>query len=120
NGFPISVLCGRGDVMDRLRAEGDVLFAGTFAGHTLDVAIALEVTRIVREGTIHRHLATLGRRLTDGIQAAIDETGARVQVRESAGVWTVYFTDAPIRKFRDFARFAMDKDHPSQHDSRRR
>ena len=56
NGFPISVLCGRGDVMDRLGPKGDVLFAGTFAGHTLDVAVALEVTRIVREGAIHRAL----------------------------------------------------------------
>jgi glutamate-1-semialdehyde 2,1-aminomutase len=114
NGFPISVLCGRGDVMDRLGPKGDVLFAGTFAGHTLDVAVALEVTGLVREGAIHAHLADLGRRLTDGIGAAIDETGVRVQVRESAGVWTMYFTDAPIRRFRDFARFAMDKDHPIQ------
>jgi glutamate-1-semialdehyde 2,1-aminomutase len=37
-----------------------------------------------------------------------------VQVRESAGVWTMYFTDAPIRRFRDFMWFAMDKDHPVQ------
>ncbi len=100
--------------MDRLGPKGDVLFAGTFAGHTLNAAAALEVTRIVREGSIHRHIAGLGRRLTSGIQAAIDETGARVQVRESAGVWTMYFTDQPIRRFRDFARFAMDKDHPVQ------
>jgi glutamate-1-semialdehyde 2,1-aminomutase len=114
NGFPISALAGRGDIMDRLGPKGDVLFAGTFAGHTLDVAVALEVTGIVREREIHRHLARLGERLTSGIQAAIDETGARVQVRESAGVWTVYFTDAPIRRFRDFARFAMDKNHPVQ------
>jgi glutamate-1-semialdehyde 2,1-aminomutase len=114
NGFPISVLCGRGDIMDRLGPKGDVLFAGTFAGYALGVATALEVTRIVLEGAIHDHLARLGRRLTDGIQAAIDETGARVQVREAAGVWTMYFTDEPIRKFRDFARFAMDKDHPIQ------
>jgi glutamate-1-semialdehyde 2,1-aminomutase len=114
NGFPISALAGRGDVMDRLGPKGDVLFAGTFAGQTLDVAVALEVTRIVRERAIHAHLARLGDRLTSGIQAAIDETGAKVQVRESAGVWTVYFTAAPIRKFRDFARFAMDKDHPIQ------
>ena len=114
NGFPISVLCGRGDIMDRLGPKGDVLFAGTFAGHTLNVAAALAVTKIVMEGTIHRHIARLGRRLTSGIQSAIDETGARVQVRESAGVWTIYFTDAPIRRFRDFARFAMDKDHPVQ------
>ncbi len=114
NGFPISALCGRGDVMDRLGPKGDVLFAGTFAGQALDMAVALEVTRIVREGDIHRHLVHLGERLTTGIQAAIDATGARVQVREMAGVWTVYFTDAPIRRFRDFARFAMDKDHPVQ------
>jgi glutamate-1-semialdehyde 2,1-aminomutase len=114
NGFPISVLCGRADIMDRLGPKGDVLFAGTFAGHTLNVAVALEVTQAVLEGDIHRHLAGLGRRLTTGIQAAIDTTGARVQVRESGGVWTMYFTDAPIRRFRDFARFAMDKDHPVQ------
>ena len=114
NGFPISVLCGRADIMDRLSPKGDVLFAGTFAGHTLNTAAALECTRIVLEGAIHDHLARLGRRLTMGIQAAIDETGARAQVRESAGVWTIYFTDKPIRRFRDFARFAMDKDHPVQ------
>jgi glutamate-1-semialdehyde aminotransferase len=29
-------------------------------------------------------------------------------------VWTIYFTGSPIRRFRDFARFAMDKDHPIQ------
>ena len=114
NGFPISVLAGRADVMDRLGPKGDVLFAGTFAGQILGCAVALEVTRIVREGAIHEHLDRLGERLTSGIQAAIDETGARAQVRSIAGVWTVYFTDEPIRRFRDFARFAMDKNHPVQ------
>ena len=114
NGFPISVLAGRADVMDHLGPKGDVLFAGTFAGQTLNCAVALEVTRIVQEGAIHAHLSRLEDRLTAGIQAAIDETGARAQVRAIAGVWTIYFTDEPIRRFRDFARFAMDKDHPIQ------
>jgi glutamate-1-semialdehyde 2,1-aminomutase len=114
NGFPISVLCGRGEIMDRLGPKGDVLFAGTFAGHTLNVAAALACTGIVLEGSLGDHLARLGRRLVAGISAAIDETGARVQVREYGGVWTIYFTDEPIRRFRDFARFAMDKDHPVQ------
>ncbi|MBF6605021.1 MAG: aspartate aminotransferase family protein [Chloroflexi bacterium] len=114
NGFPISVLAGRAEVMDHLSPKGDVLFAGTFAGQTLNCAVALEVTRIVLEGSIHDHLRRLGDRLTSGIQVAIDETGARAQVREIAGVWTIYFTDQPILRFRDFARFAMDKDHPVQ------
>ncbi|HET9613880.1 MAG TPA: aspartate aminotransferase family protein [Candidatus Limnocylindrales bacterium] len=114
NGFPISVLAGRAEIMDHLGPKGDVLFAGTFAGQAMNCAIALEVTEIVREGAIHSHLARLGDRLTSGIQAAIDATGARAQVRSIAGVWTIYFTDEPIRRFRDFARFAMDKNHPIQ------
>ena len=114
NGFPISVLAGRADIMDHLGPNGDVLFAGTFAGQAMNCAIALEVTRIIREGAIHDHLRRLGDRLTAGVQAAIDATGARAQVREIAGVWTIYFTDEPIRRFRDFARFAMDKNHPVQ------
>jgi glutamate-1-semialdehyde 2,1-aminomutase len=114
NGFPISALCGRADIMDRLGPKGDVLFAGTFAGHTLNAAAALACTEAVLEGSIHAHLDRLERRLVDGIGAAIAETGARAQVLSSAGVWTIYFTDQPIRRFRDFARFAMDKDHPVQ------
>ncbi len=114
NGFPISALAGRAEVMDHLGPKGDVLFAGTFAGHTLNVAAALESTRIVLEGEIHGHLDRLGNHLTQGIQAAIDELGVAVQVKQSAGVWAIYFTDEPIRRFRDFARFAMDKNHPLQ------
>jgi len=114
NGFPISMLGGRAEVMDRLGPKGDVLFAGTFAGHILNAAAALECTRIVLEGDIHRHLERLGERLTSGVQSAIDGSGARAQVRSIAGVWTIYFTDQPIRRFRDFARFAMDKNHPVQ------
>ena len=114
NGFSISALAGRAAVMDHLGPAGDVLFAGTFAGHTLNVAAALESTRIVLEGDVHRHLARLGRRLTDGIGAAIAQSGLPAQVHESAGVWAIYFTDRPIRRFRDFARFAMDKNDPVQ------
>ena len=115
NGFPISLLAGRAEIMDHLGPKGDVLFAGTFAGQALGCAVALEVTADRPGGRDPRAPAAgSSERLTAGIQAAIDETGARVQVRAIAGVWTIYFTDEPIRRFRDFARFAMDKDHPIQ------
>ena len=114
NGFPISALVGRAEIMDRLGPRGDVLFAGTFAGHTLNVSAALACTQVVREGAIHEHIWGLGDRLISGIGAAIDELGVRVRVRQTAGVWSVVFTDEPIRRYRDFARFAMDKNHPIQ------
>ena len=118
NGHPISVLAGRADVMDHLGPKGDVLFAGTFAGAILGCAVALEVTRIVQDGAIHAHLDRLGERYTSKLGAVIDELGVGVQVRALAGIWTIYFTADPIRRFRDFAKFAMDKNHPLQRDYR--
>ena len=37
-----------------------------------------------------------------------------VRARQTAGVWSVVFTAQPLRRSRDFARFAMDKTHPIQ------
>ncbi len=114
NGFPLSVLAGRAELMSRLVPEGDVFFSGTFYGHLLNVAAALKCTEILREQPVHERLAGLGRRLRDGIQDAIDETGVRAQVGQLGSVWCLYFTDRPLRSFRDVAEFAKDKDHPVQ------
>lgn len=114
NGFPISVLTGRAEIMDNLMPRGDVRFAGTFAGNVFHTAAALHCTGVVQQGELHQRLDRLGRRLVDGIQAGIDESGARAQVREYGTVWTVNFTERPLRRFRDFAEFAMSKNHPIQ------
>ena len=101
--------------MDRLGPKGDVLFAGTFAGHTLDVAVALEVTRIVREGAIHRHLGAArasGSRRASRRPSTRPARASRCASRPASG--RSISPTQPIRRFRDFARFAMDKDHPIQ------
>ena len=101
--------------MDHLGPKGDVLFAGHVRRpHARTWPRRSNAPGSCSRARIHDHLRRLGERLTAGIQAAIDETGVRAQVREIAGVWTIYFTDQPIRRFRDFARFAMDKNHPVQ------
>lgn len=110
NGFPLSVLAGRAELMSRLVPEGDVFFSGTFYGHLLNVSAALACTEILRTQPIHGQLERLGRRLREGIQDAIDETGAKAQIRQLGSVWCLYFTDGPLRSFRDVSRFAKDKE----------
>jgi glutamate-1-semialdehyde aminotransferase len=72
NGFPISAVTGRGDVMDLLE---DVFFSGTHGGEALSLAAALATldaltpdayAEIERKGTV----------LRDGLLAAADEEGA--------------------------------------------
>jgi glutamate-1-semialdehyde 2,1-aminomutase len=111
NGFPVSVLAGRSDLMSNLAPQGNVLFAGTFAGHVLNLAAALKTTEILSREGFHARLEHLGGKLKDGIQDAIDDTGVRAQIMQIGSVWTLYFTDAPIRAYRDLASFAKDKEN---------
>ena len=111
NGFPISVLAGRSDLMSNLAPQGNVLFAGTFAGHVLNLAAALKTTEILSRQGFHAWLEHLGSKLKAGIQTAIEDTGVRAQIRQIGSVWTLYFTDRPIRTYRDLASFARDKEN---------
>jgi glutamate-1-semialdehyde 2,1-aminomutase len=114
NGFPISVLAGRAELMSHLAPQGRVLFAGTFAGHVLNLAAALKTTEILSREGFHARLERLGTRLKDGIQGAIADTGVRAQINQLGSVWTLYFTDTPIRTYRDLASFAKDKEDQLQ------
>jgi glutamate-1-semialdehyde 2,1-aminomutase len=111
NGFPVSVLAGRADLMSNLAPQGGVLFAGTFAGHVLNLAAALKTTEILSRDGFHARLEHLGGRLKEGIQDAIEDIGVRAQIKQIGSVWTLYFTDSPIRTYRDLASFAKDKEN---------
>jgi glutamate-1-semialdehyde 2,1-aminomutase len=114
NGFPLSVLSGKAEFMSRLAPEGGVLFAGTFAGHVLNIAAALKTTEILRREGFYARLERLGQMLSDGIRGAIQETGVRAQIQQLGSVWTLYFTELPIRTYRDLASFAKDKENHLQ------
>lgn len=114
NGFPISLVTGRSDLMSLISPEGPVLYSGTFNGHTAVIAAALKCSHILMTEPVHERLEVLGRRVRDGIQEHIDHLGVKAQVKQRGSVWCLYFTDRMIRNFRDIAEFAKDKEHPLQ------
>ena len=72
NGLPISVVCGRADVM----AGMEEIFSSTFGGETLALAAAREVLQRLRTEPILETLATRGRRLAEGLTDRITRFGA--------------------------------------------
>lgn len=114
NGLPISAVTGRSDLMSLFAPSGDVLFAGTFAGHVLNVGAALACLEALSDSTVHERLESLGQRLENGIQAAIDETGADAHIARLGSVWTLYLTREPVTSYRDIADVAKDKDDRRQ------
>jgi glutamate-1-semialdehyde aminotransferase len=64
NGMPISMLTGRGPIMDLL--ERDVFFYTTFGGEALSLAAALATMTEIATGEVTAHLARQGRKLREG------------------------------------------------------
>jgi glutamate-1-semialdehyde aminotransferase len=73
NGMPISVVCGRADVM-RL-ADKDVFFFTTFGGEALSLAAAQATIHELREKKVPEHLHRMGKLLRDGLDATLAEVG---------------------------------------------
>ena len=112
NGYPIAVLCGRADLMDRFntRVAGDVMFGGTYNGHPLAAAAALATIEILEEDdrAIHRRLFALGDRMRTGLESIVDRLGITAIPTSYGSVFVVYFTDRPVRSFDD--ALTSDKD----------
>jgi glutamate-1-semialdehyde 2,1-aminomutase len=103
NGFVISALAGRRDLMSMLQPEGPVHFSGTFNANVLGVNTSLKAIEILKRGdaAIHRRLFERGQLLTDGLNEAIRRSNVKVRVQSFGSVWALYFTDQPVRNYRD-------------------
>jgi glutamate-1-semialdehyde aminotransferase/spore coat polysaccharide biosynthesis protein SpsF (cytidylyltransferase family) len=72
NGFPISCVAGRSDVM---RVFDDIFFSFTFAGEVGAMAAAMKVLDILENTDALPKMAANGRTLQDGINAMAKEAG---------------------------------------------
>jgi glutamate-1-semialdehyde 2,1-aminomutase len=92
NGFPISALAGKRDVMSMFRPEGPVLLSGTFMGHLLSVTASLQTIATLRDATIYSRLWQMGERLSSEINGVIDELNLDARCYSYGPVWCLYFT----------------------------
>jgi len=67
NGYPISVLCGRKDLMEQLE---EVFFSFTFGGELPTIAAALKTIEILERDKVLPYIAQQGTRLRDGFNQA--------------------------------------------------
>jgi len=116
NGYPISVLGGKAELMDLIAAsdlQKRPLVAGTYNGHPAAVAAAIATLRILknRGEQIYSHLNELGEAAEDGIQNAFRANGLIGTVVRLGSAFSYYFMDHKPRDFHDLLQnhdFALD------------
>jgi glutamate-1-semialdehyde 2,1-aminomutase len=105
NGYPISALSGKREIMTLFSPEGPVFISGTFMGHLLGVTAALETIRILRDDNVHARLFRQGERMATEIGGAIDELGIDASFKQFGSAWCLYFT-REVRSYRDIIHLA--------------
>lgn len=111
NGFPISAVVGRREIMSLFGPEGPVFLSGTFMGHLLGVTAALKTIETLQNNSIHERLWLLGKRVGDGINDVIDNLGLDARCYSFGSAWCLYFTRT-VNNFRDIIDFTS---HPGGH-----
>jgi glutamate-1-semialdehyde 2,1-aminomutase len=106
NGYPMSGLAGRGDLMDRFatRKGGDVFFAGTFNAHPYSCAAALATINKLEGGEIHRRLYKYVDKLSHGIDGAAEESGIETYTAHFGSIFVTYFAKPPFLSYNDVLR----------------
>jgi glutamate-1-semialdehyde 2,1-aminomutase len=102
NGYPISVLAGREDIMRKL-GKG-VAHGGTYTAHPVSLAAAEKTLEILAETDALERLAAYGARLRAGKSAILKARGVAHSFVGHPSMSGLYFAHDPPRTYRDWKR----------------
>jgi glutamate-1-semialdehyde 2,1-aminomutase len=98
-GLPVGAFGGRAEIMDLLAPTGPVYQAGTLSGNPLAMAAGIAGLRLLEELNPYAKLDALGRQLRDAVANACREKGVPVQVPQCGSMFSIFFTDVPVRDY---------------------
>lgn len=103
NGWPISALGGRADLMDQFSTVPGrpAFFAGTFNGHPGMAAGAVATLDKLRREPVHEHVFRLGARVREGLTALYQSLDVPVVVGGFGSVFVTYFMQGPVERYDD-------------------
>jgi glutamate-1-semialdehyde 2,1-aminomutase len=102
-GLPLAAFGGRRDLMEQLAPDGPVYQAGTLSGNPVATAAGIAVLELLTE-EVYFELAESVRRLADGLTKALRSAGLPAEVPVVSTLFSVFFSDAPVRDYDDATR----------------
>jgi glutamate-1-semialdehyde 2,1-aminomutase len=101
NGYPISAVAGREDIMRRF---GDgVVHGGTYTCHSVALAAAEKTLQIIGETPALQTIAEYGTRLRAGMSHVLSQRGIKHSYSGHPSMSGLFFKEQPPRNYRDWA-----------------
>jgi glutamate-1-semialdehyde 2,1-aminomutase len=96
-GFPCAAFGGRTDLMEHLAPTGAVYQAGTLSGNPVAVAAGLATLDLIRQRDPYPALRSAAETLVSGLSNAMASAGISHTVNRVESLFSVFFSDAPIK-----------------------
>jgi glutamate-1-semialdehyde 2,1-aminomutase len=100
-GLPVAAYGGRRDLMDRVAPLGPVYQAGTLSGNPLAMTAGIASLDLLAVPGFYESLDARAKRLGDGIEAALRETGVPAKVVHAGSLLTLFFSGGAIQNYAD-------------------
>lgn len=104
-GFPVAAVGGKKEIM-QLVADGTVSMAGTYSGNGIAVSAANATLDVLMTPGIYDDLYSRSERLMLGIRDRLTLAGFEIEVVGLGPLFQVWFSDSPIRNYRDAVHHA--------------
>jgi glutamate-1-semialdehyde 2,1-aminomutase len=104
-GFPVAAIGGSREVMGMI-ADGRYSHSGTYNANVVQCAAVSATMDVLSEPGLYERQRALGGRLANGLLALADRVGLPVRVDGLGTVFQLWFSDRPIRNWRDAERYA--------------
>src|SRR5215212_7733293 len=100
-GFPCAAFGGSRTVMSNLAPVGPVYQAGTLSGNPVAVAAGIAALDLARTADPYPTLERAATTLVEGLADAFAARGVPVTINRANSLFSVFFTDAPVRNLGD-------------------
>ncbi|HYE87839.1 MAG TPA: glutamate-1-semialdehyde 2,1-aminomutase [Vicinamibacterales bacterium] len=109
-GLPLAAFGGRRALMELVAPAGPVYQAGTFAAHPLAIAAGLAtLDAIDARPDLYDVLEARGAALQTALHSAAQTAGVPVSVQRVASMWTLFFSERPVRSWDDAEAVNRDR-----------
>ncbi|KSW12002.1 glutamate-1-semialdehyde aminotransferase [Pyrodictium occultum] len=103
-GFPIGVVAGPREIMEKLTPSGRVFNAGTFNAHPVTMAAGLATIEVLETGEPYRVAREAASRLVKALEDLISRYSVKATVNHVENMFQVFFVDGDVSSPEDAAR----------------
>ncbi|MCC7048039.1 MAG: aminotransferase class III-fold pyridoxal phosphate-dependent enzyme, partial [Alphaproteobacteria bacterium] len=105
-GYALAAIAGRADIMahfDKLAVDDEdyLMQVGTLSGNPVAAVAGLATLEVLKQPGAYARVFATGRALMDGLSQLIKQAGLKAQVLGEPPLFDIFFTDEPIRDYRD-------------------